>query len=234
MAKNKMTPFQQALVTAILDEYRDIPPEEEIDLTFSPAFEESMRPLVEPRRWAPVRTLSKTTRRVLLVAILLALLATTVLAVPSVRESIVKFFVTESKDRYHINFDPEQAETAPKAIETVYCPTFIPEHYTHTHVTSEVDRICFRYSDENTNQYLYFYQYLIPDDLTYDRPRSSRDEVEILYLDGLEIHNFHYHHFREDFVWTDGEYLYMLTFHVPEEARLFQKIFASIQPVDSQ
>ena len=234
MAENTMTPFQQALVTAVLEEYRDIPPEEEIELSFSPAFEESMRHLVEPRRWAPVRTAGKTVRRVILVAILLAALATTALAVPSVREAIVKFFVTESKDRYHIQFDPESTVSVPRSLETVYCPTYIPEHYTHTHITTEADRICHRYSGEAPNQYIYFYQYLIPEDLSYDRPRSYGDEVEILYVNGLEIHNFHYRHFREDFVWTNGEYLYMLAFHVPEEAKLFQKIFASIQPVDSQ
>ena len=109
MAKNKMTPFQQALVTAVLEEYKDIPQEDALQLSFSPAFEESMRPLIEPRRWEPARGMSKTLRRVILIAVLLAALATTVLAVPSVREAIVKFFVTESKNRYHIHFDPEQA-----------------------------------------------------------------------------------------------------------------------------
>ena len=116
----------------------------------------------------------------------------------------------------------------------MYCPTFIPEHYTHTHVEVEADRVCYRFSVGNTNQFIFFYQYLIPEDLSFTRPRSPRDEVDILYLNGLQIHNFHYYRFREDFVWTDNEYMYMLSFDAPEEAVLFEKIFSSIQPADAQ
>ena len=234
MAKTKLTPFQQALVTAVLEEYADIPAEDEIDLEFSPVFEETMRPLVEHSCWGPVRRIGKTTRRVILVAILLTALATTVLAAPAVREAIVKFFITESKDRFHINFDPEQFTSAPKTIETVYRPTYIPAHYTHTRVEVESDRICHRYDDNEADQHLYFYQYLIPEDLTYDRPRTQHDEISLFYLDGIEIHHFHYWYGREDFVWADDEYLYMISFHVPEEAELFEEIFSSIQPDDSQ
>lgn len=234
MAKAKLTPFQQALVTAVLEDYTDIPPEDEIELEFSPEFEARYAPPAEKEVWKPIRHLGKAARRAILIAIFLALLATTVLAVPAVQEAIIKFFVTESKDRYHINIDPEYAASAPKTIETIYCPTFIPEHYTHTHVEVEADRVCYRFSVGNTNQFIFFYQYLIPEDLSFTRPRSPRDEVDILYLNGLQIHNFHYYRFREDFVWTDNEYMYMLSFDAPEEAVLFEKIFSSIQPADAQ
>lgn len=234
MAKTKLTPFQQALVTAVLEDYADIPPEDAVELEFSPEFEARYASPMEKEVWKPVRHLGKTARRTILIAILLALLASTVLAVPAVQEAIIKFFVTESKDRYHINIDPEYAASAPKTIETMYCPTFIPEHYTHTHVEVGSDRVCYRYSVGDTNQYIFFYQYLIPEDLSFTRPRSPRDEVDILYLNGLQIHNFHYYRFREDFVWTDNEYMYMLSFDAPEEAVLFEKIFSSIQPADTQ
>ena len=39
MAKTKLTPFQQALVTAVLEDYAEIPPEDAVKLEFSPEFE---------------------------------------------------------------------------------------------------------------------------------------------------------------------------------------------------
>ena len=84
MAKTKLTPFQQALVTAVLEDYADIPPEDEIELEFSPEFEARYTPPVEKEVWTPIRHLGKAARRAILIAIFLALFATTALAVPAV------------------------------------------------------------------------------------------------------------------------------------------------------
>ena len=228
MAKNKMTPFQQALVTAVLEEYKDIPQEDALQLSFSPAFEESMRPLVEPRRWAPAHGMSKTLRRVILIAVLLAALATTVLAVPSVREAVIKFFVTESKNRYHITFDPQQATDAPNEIETVYAVTYVPDGYKNiiTQITSK--RVRYEYYAEDSSAHIAFYQHPIPEDLQYTRPRSPESQVEKVYLEGQEFTVFHCYD-TTDYVWSDNEYLYMLTFQPTVSESIFLDIYHSIQ-----
>lgn len=63
MAKTKLTPFQQALVTAVLEDYTDIPPEDEIELVFSPEFEARYAPPAEKEVWKPIRHLGKAARR---------------------------------------------------------------------------------------------------------------------------------------------------------------------------
>ena len=90
MSKTR-TPFKQALLDAVLEEFADIPDsEDEIDVTFSPAFLEKSQRLIrntERKSWRYVNTAVK---RAVWVAILTALLVTTAMAIPAVREAIIR------------------------------------------------------------------------------------------------------------------------------------------------
>ncbi len=94
MNKHKMTAFEQALLDATLEEFADIPDDEgKIDVTFSPAFTAKAEKLVRNTQRKSWRYVNTAMKRVALVAIAAALLATTAMAIPAVRDAIIKFFV---------------------------------------------------------------------------------------------------------------------------------------------
>ena len=80
MAKTEWKPFEQALLDAALEEFADIPAEDEIDLEFSEEFEEAGAALVAQARRGKTPGVGKVLRRVLLVAAIIAMLTTTVMA----------------------------------------------------------------------------------------------------------------------------------------------------------
>ena len=127
MDKTKLKPFEQALLDITLEAFADIPSEEEIDLELSDSFLSNSEKLIEKNRRGGFSRASKTIRRIILVAALIAALATTAMAVPAIREALIKFFAQSAETHYEFYFDPEQAATAPDNIEKVYKPTYIPE-----------------------------------------------------------------------------------------------------------
>lgn len=87
-----LTPFEQALLDATLEEFADIPNnEDDIDVTFSPEFIAKSEKLIQNTQKRTWRYVNTTMKRVALVAIIAALLATTAMAIPAVREEIIRF-----------------------------------------------------------------------------------------------------------------------------------------------
>ena len=119
--QKKLSDFQSALLQTVLDDYADIPEEAQIELELSPQLQAKAKELIHhPGRYSHRLTL----RRILIIAAILSILATTALAIPSVREAIVDFFLVEHSGSYGITFDPAEAETTPREIVEVYGPTY--------------------------------------------------------------------------------------------------------------
>ena len=68
-------------------------------------------------------------RRIILIIAIIAILVVTTMAVPAVREAIIRFFAVDRETHYEFQFDPDQAAVAPENIETVYKPAYIPEGF---------------------------------------------------------------------------------------------------------
>ena len=120
MEKKKLPAFKQALLDATLEEFRDIPSEEEIDLEFSEEFEAWAQELLKGPQKRGSRPRGKTLRRLIILAAILAALVTAALATPAIREALIEFFTHNRGTHYEFSFDPEQAATAPRTIETEY------------------------------------------------------------------------------------------------------------------
>lgn len=124
----KFTAFQQALLDSVLVEYRGVPNEEELTDSFTPEFKQWAEKCIQ---WSKTRRFNalSVVKKILIVAIIMALLAGTVMAIPVVREMVIDFFFSTHDDRMGITFDPEQAVTAPKEIETPWSISYVPDGY---------------------------------------------------------------------------------------------------------
>ena len=130
MKSRAETPFERALIDATLEEYSDVPDcEDKIAIQLSDHFirkTEKLNRKTVSKGWKYQNTVWK---RVALIAILAAVLAASAMAIPAVREAIIKFFLHDEGTHYEVSFDPIQAASAPDSIETVYLPTYIPDGY---------------------------------------------------------------------------------------------------------
>ena len=219
MDTTKQQIFKQALLDATLEEFKDIPDEQDIDLEFSEHFEAWGRSILCPSGDPPVRRFRKGLRRALLIAAILAALTTTVLAVPAIREGLIKFFQQNAGTHYEFSFDPEQAATAPKTIEKEYAPTYIPEGYREdSHIVTE-DVIMHVWTAE-TGEYLSFRQETIPQDSEGPHPNAENVTIETVLINGYEVFLVHSSYYM--YHWTDNEYFYQLILSpsIPEEERI--------------
>lgn len=230
MSKTR-TPFKQALLDAVLEEFADIPDsEDEIDVTFSPAFLEKSQRLIrntERKSWRYVNTAVK---RAVWIAILTALLVTTAMAIPAVREAIIRFFVHDEGTHYEFSFDPEQAANAPDEIRTVYLPSYIPEGYQEAYATISAPAVAVGWSNEN-HEWITYDQMRMPDDLENTNWYGINSEgvtKQTLYLGDYEVLCIRDKEIRT-FIWTDHAYFYDLICPYTVSDEEMQRIFYSIQ-----
>jgi len=209
LPKTELKPFEQALLNASLEAFADIPSEEELDLELSDAFVEKGEELVARVRRGGLRKVGTTVRRIILVAAIIVALAVTAMAVPSIREAIIRFFATNAGTHYEFSFDPEQAATAPDHIEKVYKPTYIPEGFSEDTTFVDAALVCYIWYSES-GDYISFDQLPIPNDSEGPQPDAEDVEVVTLNLNGYEVFAVYSDGFTL-YHWTDNEYFYVLT-----------------------
>lgn len=230
MEKMKQQAFKQALLDAALEEFRDIPAEKDIDLELSEEFEAMGRQLLERPEKKAVRTLGRGLRRAILIAAIIAALATTAMAVPAIREALIKFFSHNAGTHYEFSFDPEQAATAPDIIEKEYAPTYIPEGYSEdTYIVTDV--VIIREWVAENGEHLSFQQEAIPRNGEGPHPNAENVSVETIYLNGYEVFRVHSRGYM--YHWTDNEYFYQLIFAPSISEEECNNVFNSISLVES-
>lgn len=231
MHKQKLTTFEQALLDASLEDFADIPDnEDEIDVTFSPAFTEKAEKLVRNTQRKTWRYVNTTMKRLVVAAIIAALLATTAMAIPAVRDAIIKFFLHDEGTHYAVTFDPEQAANAPECIKTVYAPTYIPDGYHEDSRVVSAPAVCIMWYDSYGNAIIYN-QLSIPEDPSKNEWYGINSEnvaKEILYLNGYEVLSI-YDDGITTYLWTDNNYFYDLSCYDTVSQEEMQKIFYSIK-----
>ena len=225
--------LREALLEAALEEFRDIPAEEEISLEFSPGFEQRLRlrlaeeGLEEP----PLRLrFSRSFRRLAVAVLILALLAATAaVASPTLRENLLRFFPQETATHYEFTFDPEQAATAPKTLETVYLPAHIPEGY-ETVDYVEADVLISVFWESGSGNLIHYMQQTL---WTPEEGRLSANAEnaisEIRVINGYKV--FCVHTECQSYYWTDNEYFFSLSFDSDLTAEECETVLSSILPV---
>lgn len=230
MAK-KLSDFESALLEAALDEFINVPAESEIDIQPSPEFEEKAEDLIRKTKrtgWYYVNTALK---RAILIAAIIGALATTAFAVPAIREAIIDFFFTDEGNHYGITFDPEEASKAPKLIEKVYGPTFIPDGY-HLEMEDASFGGAALWWVNSEDQWICYYQNTIPDDPTYsDWIGIDSEEIEMHSItigDYLVVRHQEKSNNYYTLYWTDNAYFYHMELDNSISEDEMTKIFLSI------
>ena len=160
----------------------------------------------------------------------MAMLATTAMAIPSVREAIIDFFFTNHSEYYGITFDPNEAANAPAEIVDVYGPTYIPDGYELVIEDVSQAGVAYWYVNEN-DQWICFTQYVIPPDATDDSwfgvNAEETQRQSFLMGDYLveEIQSQSVYFW----FWTDNMYLYSLEISNGISSEITEQVFSSIQ-----
>ena len=196
-----MSAFDNALLDKALRSFDYVPAAEEIDHEFSPEFERKSEKLIKKSRSNVWHCVNTTAKRLLIAAIIAALLTGTVLAVPALREGLIGIFVHDNGSMYFFTVDRSMIENAPTEIETAYNFTYLPDGYEVVCEVINEKIVSIDYMDENDG-WISFTQELVTQD-----PRnklggmadSERSELEHVVLNGYK-----------EFLWTDNEYFFSL------------------------
>ena len=223
--------FENAILDSVLSDFDDVPPSESIGHEFSPEFELKAQKLIKKsgsNAWHCVNTAAK---RLLIAAIIAALLTGTVLAVPALREGLIKFFIHDNGSMYFFTVDRDVIQNAPEEIETVYTLGYLPDGYDAIAECVCNKYVSFNYMNENSD-IIWLDQELVTGD-----PRntlgglsdSERSTLEHIELNGYKVVRISHEDGEIEFLWTDNEYFFNLFCSnvSPDEA---EKIFFGIIP----
>lgn len=136
--------FRQALRESVAQEFASLPPEEEIDYTFSPRFERRMNRLIRGQHHTLWRRAGRSAKRVLLVAAVLLVFFGTASSPMPVYESLTGFEVTHTEE--WDNFRIPNAET--DLIERKYHFDTAPEGFTLILLNNDCHYIMYGYKNE--------------------------------------------------------------------------------------
>ena len=233
--QKKLTPFEQAVIDSILIEYTDIPDENEIINEFSFDFQSWSHKLIRKTQnpyWYYVNT---TVKKVILIAIILSMMTMTAMAVPSIREAIIDFFFNNHGERYGINFNPEEAATAPESIEIVVFPSSIPEEYILVDQNCTTGIVYGFWTSKNAEMISYA-QNRIPPNATSDTwiGIDAEDVTKTSQVIGEYLVEIVWYEKSYCLYWTDNAYIYSLELPNSISEEVMIEIFSSIRPIDQE
>lgn len=229
MSNNKWTPFQQALIDSVTEDY-------EVALQN----EHSFAPSEKLERWAQkmigkksYRTpVSRIARAVLIAALVTALLTISALAIPAIREAIINFFLMEYDDHYSITFDSEQAATAPQKIETVYRVDAVPDGYILASEDISVVSVSLFWMNAE-GEYISYMQWTLPEDATSDTwfGLNNENERQSTIMGDYQVEVIQNQDNRK-LIWTNNSYIFVLEFSADLAQEEIEKMFFSWKPAE--
>lgn len=228
--RKQLTAFQQALVDSVLKEYADIPNNDNIPDTFSDDFRAWVDTCRKKNRVGKLRA-GTVVKRILIAAILAALLAGAVMAIPAIREAVIDFFFHEDNVQIGITFDPEQAATSPDEIEVPYTITYAPDTFIVALEGYERGS-SYVWLVNNDDKWITFTQNPMP-----NYPENGNwwstdgeDTVRRTVLMGDYLVEIIETQDNYKLIWTNNEYLFTLELPYSIGEEEMQKIFASWGP----
>ena len=226
MSEKPLSLFQQALLEIQLEKFKDIPAENEINLTPSEIFEKKSRALIRQESQMGIKKMRKSIQRVVLIAAILTLLTITTLALPTVQEELMRFFATNEGSYYAFTFDPELLASAPKKIEKVYKPTYIPEGFQEESVIGE-EWAVYKWKSES-GATITCGQYPLANESVRPQPNTEGTKVEQFQLNDYPILCI-YSGDNRMYFWTDNVYFYRLVCSNTVSKEECDKLFCSIE-----
>lgn len=203
--------LEQALFLSSLRQFEDIPPEDEIDHSFSAQFENWILRISQKSEKVVWRCWHSPIKRIAIISVIIALLLGMIACTPPVRNALIDFFMNDSGESYEITFDPEVAATAPHSIEQYRVPRYEPEGYALVYRDGSSASVDLLWINENGGTFGYS-QSFIPEDPTngswiaIDSTGMERStevicgyRVELIYNEAQYVA-----------VWTDNQYIYTI------------------------
>lgn len=105
-----MSKLQEAFREAARREFLFVPPEEELDYVFSARFERRMRQMLRANTYGYWHLINTTAKRAAIVAAVLLMLLSCVMAVRSIRERVIQFFVDVYEEYFEVRFGVEEKD----------------------------------------------------------------------------------------------------------------------------
>ena len=157
--------------------------------------------------------------------LILVLLSTTVIGVKAIRVPIVDFFTRVVGRWLYAEYDPNSIENAPKLLESIYFPQYIPEGYTLT----EEKRGYVLYSVEWENSQkvsISFYQHTLHGEFGFNSEHTMEvfiGETHVLYTKGDGVSSYY---------WNNDEYGFSFSIWGDMSPEEVEKMIASVTKIE--
>lgn len=242
MIKKTMSIFEETLLASALSDFSDVPPEEEIDYSFSERFEQKAGELIKKSRSKTWHRVNTTAKKLLIAAIITALLATSAMAIPAVREGLINFFTHNTGINYYFTVDENAIKNAPKELEIMYSPSYIPAEFELTFESQSEAVALFGYTAVNsgTEQSIIFEQEIMPENISQTVGGlidSERSTIEYLNLNGYKVIQISWNEPGEEAVtllWTDESYFFSIYCKGAKMIDEAKQIFYGVEPDEAR
>ena len=218
-------------------EYQNIPAEVDIEHSFSATFTQKMRNLCHNSEKASWRCWNVYRRRVILIAVIVAMLAVLAACAPVIKKLYIEYFVVDNGITYGITFDPEQAASAPKTMETYMCPEYNPDNFNLVEKRCSMSTVTYIWLSD-TNGMICYDQYLLPRNASYSSWINI--DAENMVRKTTSINGYAVELFIADelnclvAVWTDNSYVYTtsISSHDTNKIGIVKDIMDSLVAID--
>ncbi len=128
-----MSKLQDAFREAMEIEFSYVPPENEIEWDFSPAFLRKMNRLIHAQEHGYWKVINTAAKRVACVAAAIIILLSSVMAIRPIRERVIQFFIETFDEYFQVRFGENEADDlyTVGTPMTPYTFTRLPEGYEH-------------------------------------------------------------------------------------------------------
>ena len=239
MIKKTLSTFEKALLDATLPEFAGVPAEDDISYSFSEEFEQKAGELIKKSRSKTWHHVNTTAKKLLIAAIVTALLAGSAMAIPPIREGLLKFFAHNTGVNYYFTVDEDAIKNAPKELEIVYSPSYIPDGYELVDETVCSGFASYTYLTPD-GDLLDFTQEKMPDDPNYavgSSPDAERSKVDYVEIKGYKVIQLTWDQPGDEaisLIWTNEDYFFSIFCTAPVTLDEAKQIFYGIQPDEAR
>lgn len=239
MIKKTLSTFEKALLDATLLEFAGVPSEEDIEYSFSQGFEQKAEKLIKKCGTAAWHCVNTTAKKLLIAAIVTALLVSSAMAIPSVREGLINFFTHNTGINYYFTVDEDAIKNAPKELEIIYSPSYIPAGFELIDETVCSGFASFTYLSPD-GDLLDFTQEKMPDDPNYavgSSPDAERSKVDYVEIKGYKVIQLIWDQPGDEavsLIWTNEDYFFSIFYTAPVTLDEAKQIFYGIQPDEAR
>lgn len=240
MVKKTLSIFEEALLDSVLLEFAGVPSEEDIEYSFTTDFERKSEKLIRKSRsryWHHVNT---TAKKLLIAAIITALLVGSAIAISWVSEGSIKLFMNSTGTNYYFTVDEDAIKKAPKDLETIYSPGYIPRGFNVAEVTVSDGHVSHVYESADKHR-IEFIQEKMPDDPSdaFDcYPTVADSKVYNVVLNGYDIIEIIYNDGNGNsaimMVWRSEDYFFSLYCDSPVTLAQARGMLLSIHPNEAR